>query len=117
MFIHVRLKIFLEANRAKQGEITLYPPEVSTHFHFCLQSLKCDTLPPPPKLSNCGNLTHLTYLFPKCPQHFFFSKKKKIPKKKKTKKIYKYMLGWPNHPIGGGQPPRFLFFGFFFFFF
>jgi hypothetical protein len=28
------------------GEITLYPPEVSTHFHFCLQSLKCDTLPP-----------------------------------------------------------------------
>jgi hypothetical protein len=30
------------------GEITLYSPEVSTHFHFCLQSLKCDTLPPPP---------------------------------------------------------------------
>jgi hypothetical protein len=28
------------------GEITLYPPEVSTYFHFCLQSLKCDTLPP-----------------------------------------------------------------------
>jgi hypothetical protein len=28
------------------GEITLYPSEVSTHFHFCLQSLKCDTLPP-----------------------------------------------------------------------
>jgi hypothetical protein len=28
------------------GNYTL-PPEVSTHFHFCLQSLKCDTLPSP----------------------------------------------------------------------
>jgi hypothetical protein len=25
------------------------------------------------------------------------------------------MLGWPNHPIGGGRPPRFLFFWIFFF--
>jgi hypothetical protein len=71
-------------------EITLYPPEVSTHFHFCLQSLKCDTLPPP-KLLNCGNLTHLTYLFPKYPQHNFFKKKKK-KSKKKTKK---QKTGWP----------------------
>jgi hypothetical protein len=44
----------------------ILPPEVFTHFHFYLQSLKCDTLPP--KLSNCDNLTHLTYLFPKYPQ-------------------------------------------------
>jgi hypothetical protein len=35
----------------------------------------------------------LAYLFPKCPQHFFFLPKNK--KIKKTKKIYKYMLGWP----------------------
>jgi hypothetical protein len=67
----------------------------------------------PPKLSNCGNLIHLAYLFPKCPQHFFFSKKK-IPKKK-PKKIYKCMLGWLNHPIGGGQPPVSCFLDFFFF--
>jgi hypothetical protein len=39
------------------------------------------------------------------PQHFFFLKEK-MPKKK-TKKIYKYTLGWPNHPIGGGRPPFF----------
>jgi hypothetical protein len=65
----------------------------------------------PPKLSNCGNLTHLAYLFPKCPQHFFFLKEK-MPKK--TKKIYKYTLGWPNHPIGGGRPPVFCFLDFFF---
>jgi hypothetical protein len=26
------------------------------------------------------------------------------------------MLGWPNHPIGGGRPPRFLFFFLDFFF-
>jgi hypothetical protein len=25
------------------------------------------------------------------------------------------MLGWLNHPIGGGRPPRFLFFWIFFF--
>jgi hypothetical protein len=46
------------------------------------------------------------------PPAFFLKKKFK----KKTKKIYKYMLGWPNHPIGGGRPPRFLFFILDFFF-
>ena len=24
----------------------------------------------------------------------------------KNQKKYNYMLGWPNHPIGGGRPPR-----------
>jgi hypothetical protein len=33
-------------------------------------------------------------------------KKKILKNKKKSKNIYKYMLGWPNHPIGGGQPSR-----------
>jgi hypothetical protein len=52
----------------------------------------------------------LIFLFPKCPYHIF--KKRKNQKKKeekeeeKTKKIYKYMLGWSNHPIVGGWPPR-----------
>jgi hypothetical protein len=32
--------------------------------------------------------------------YFIFLKKKE----EKTKNIY--MLGWPNHPIGGGWPPR-----------
>jgi hypothetical protein len=45
------------------------------------------------------------------PTPFFLKKNAK----KKTKKIYKYTLGWPNHPIGGGQPPVFCFFGIFFF--
>jgi hypothetical protein len=45
------------------------------------------------------------------PSHFFLKNKKKILKnKKKPKNIYKYMLGWPNHPIGGGRPPRLDFF-------
>jgi hypothetical protein len=50
----------------------------------------------PLKLSNCHNLTHLAFLFSKCPHQIFFLKKKKIQEKKeeKTKKIYKYMLGW-----------------------
>jgi hypothetical protein len=72
----------------------IYPPEVSTHFHFYLQSLICDTLPS--KLSNCGNLTNLAYLFPKRPHLIFFF----------LKKNPKNMLGWPNHPIGGGRPPH-----------
>jgi hypothetical protein len=37
------------------------------------------------------------------PSHFL---KKKNPKKKKEKKKSKNMLGWPNHPIGGGRPPH-----------
>jgi hypothetical protein len=46
------------------------------------------------------------------PLSLFFSKKK-IPK------IYKYMLRWPNHPIGGGwlwgdSTTPFFVFGFFF---
>jgi hypothetical protein len=36
----------------------------------------------PPKLLNCDNLTHLTYLFPKCFIIFF---KKKIQKKEEEK--------------------------------
>jgi hypothetical protein len=47
--------------------------------------------------------------------HFFLKNKKKILKNKKKpkKNIYKYMLGWPNHPIGGGRPPHLDFFFFF----
>jgi hypothetical protein len=44
------------------------------------------------------------------PSHFFLKNKKKILKNKKKPKKYKYMLGWPNHPIGGGRPPRLDFF-------
>jgi hypothetical protein len=45
------------------------------------------------------------------PSHFFLKNKKKILKnKKKPKKKNEYMLGWPNHPIGGGRPPRLDFF-------
>jgi hypothetical protein len=73
------------------GEITLYPPEVSTHFHFYLQSLKCDTLPP--KLSNCGNLTIWPIYSQNALSTFFLSKKK------------------------GGRPPQHIFIYFFGFFF
>jgi hypothetical protein len=47
------------------------------------------------------------------PPTLFFSKRKNA--KKKTKKIYKYTLGWPNHPIGGGRPSVFCFLDFFFY--
>ena len=73
------------------GENTFYPSEVFTDLHFCLQSLKCDTLTPS-KLSNCGNSTTLAFLFPKCPYHKFFFKKKKNQKKKKN-----CWGGWPPH--------------------
>ena len=64
------------------GKITFHPPEVFTHFHFCLQSLKCDTLPP--QTFKLWQFNHLAYLFPKCPHHiFFFLKKKKSIKKQK----------------------------------
>jgi hypothetical protein len=52
----------------------------------------------PPKLSNCGNLTYLAYLFPKCPQHIFLKKKKS--KKQKmgwlatTTPTYIYIYFW-----------------------
>jgi hypothetical protein len=85
----------------KFGENAFYRLEISTDLHFCFQSLKCDILPR--KLLNCGNSTPLTFLFPKCPRHKFYFFKKKNPKKKKPKKK---MLGWPNHPLGGGRPPR-----------
>jgi hypothetical protein len=44
------------------------------------------------------------------PSHFFLKNKKILKNKKKPKNIYKYMLGWPNHPIGGGRPSRLDFF-------
>jgi hypothetical protein len=82
----------------------ILPLEVSTHFHFCLQSIKCDTLPP--KLSNYGNLTHLTYLFPKCPHHIFLKKKKKKEKRKNPKKYARVAepphSWWPATPFGLG---------------
>jgi hypothetical protein len=64
----------------------------------------------PPKLSNCGNLIHLAYLFPKCPHHFLKNKNKN--KKQKT--------GWPATTYGVVRPPQHIFiyfFGFFGFFF
>jgi hypothetical protein len=83
-----------------KGKITLYPLEVFTDLHFCLQSFKCDTLPL--KLSNCGNLTTLTFSFPKCPYHIFYFILKKSKKKKRTKnqkkKMKEILLGWFSHP-------------------
>jgi hypothetical protein len=38
------------------------------------------------------------------PSHFSL-KKKSEKNKKKPKNMYKYMLEWPNHPIGGGRSP------------
>jgi hypothetical protein len=67
-----------------QGEIILYPPEVSIHFHFCLQSLKCDTLPP--QTFKLWQFNQFGIFIPKMPQHFFFQKKKKNSKKKFQKK-------------------------------
>jgi hypothetical protein len=62
----------------------------------------------PLKLSNCGNLTHLTFLFPKYPHHIFFLKKKKNPN------------GVAGHHLWGGlATPAYIyiyFFGFFLFF-
>jgi hypothetical protein len=65
------------------GEITFYPPKLSTHLHFYLQSFKCDTLPaPPPQTFKLWQFDHF--------DNFFFQnapitkkKKKKNPKKKK----------------------------------
>jgi hypothetical protein len=47
----------------------------------------------PPKLSNCGNLTHLTFLFPKCPHHIFLKKKKKS-----KRGGWPPPMGWFGHP-------------------
>ena len=86
-----------------KGKITFYLPEVSTHLHFCLQSLKCDTLPSP-QTFKLWQFDYFDIFFPKMPlSHFlffyFFEKKKRN------------MLRWPNHPS------IFLSFFFFFFFF
>jgi hypothetical protein len=79
------------------GEITFYPHEVSIHFHFCLQSLKCDTLPS--QTFKLWQFNPFSLFIPKMPPSlFFFSKKKE--------KIKKNMLEWSNHPIGGGRPPH-----------
>ena len=56
------------------------PPEISTDLLFCLQSLKCDTLPP--QTFKLWQFDHFDLFFPKCPHHifyflFFFEKKKK----------------------------------------
>jgi hypothetical protein len=68
--------------KKNKGEITLYPPEVSTNFHFCLQSLKCDTLPP--QTFKLWQFNPFGLFIPKMPPTLFFSKKKNS--KKKTQK-------------------------------
>jgi hypothetical protein len=55
----------------------ILPPEVSANFHFCLQSLKCDTLPPQTfKLWQFNPFSLFILKMP--PSHF---KKKKHKKK------------------------------------
>ena len=59
----------------------ILPSEIFTKLHFYLQSFKYDTLLP--KLSNCDNLTTLTFSFSKCSYHIFyfiFKKNQKIKK-------------------------------------
>jgi hypothetical protein len=77
------------------------PPEVSIHFYFCLQSLKCDTLPP--RTFKLWQFNSCSLFIPKIPPlHFFFKSKNK-------KKLKKYAggLGWFSHPqadrSGGGR--------------
>ena len=67
----------------------------------------------PPKLSNCGNSTPLTFLFPKYPHHkFYFFKKKNCWGADPPHRW------WPATPFGLGvvRPPQQFFFSFFFFF-
>jgi hypothetical protein len=63
----------------KRGNYIL-PPEVSTHFYFYLQSLKCDTLPP--QTFKLWQFNPFSLFIPKMPSSHFF--KKKNPKKQKT---------------------------------
>jgi hypothetical protein len=72
------------------------PPEVSTHFHFYLQSLKCDTLPP--QTFKSWQFNPFGLFIPKMPPTFFFSKQTKFQKKKKTKQIYKIYAGVAEPP-------------------
>jgi hypothetical protein len=92
------------------GEITFYPINYSPIFTFTskISSVTLNSS----KLLNCDNLTHLAYLFPKCPHHIFFFKKK-IQKKKKKKKPNGWLashLVWPGcgsatpKPAVWGQP-------------
>jgi hypothetical protein len=67
----------------------------------------------PPQSFKLWQFNPFGLIIPKMPpSHFFLKNKKKNPKKlrKSQKKIYEYMLGWPNHSIGGGWPPRLEFF-------
>ena len=79
------------------GKITFYPPEVSKHFHFCLQSLKCDTLPPPPNFQIVAIQPLWPFFFPKCPYHIFYFIFKKIQKKKTKKEICSVGLATPAY--------------------
>jgi hypothetical protein len=59
-----------EKKKKKEGNYIL-PPEVSTHFHFCLQSLKCDTLHP--QTFKLWQFNPFSQFIPKMPpSHFFF---------------------------------------------
>jgi hypothetical protein len=90
------------------GEITLYPPEVSTHFHFCLQSLKCDTLPP--QTFKLWQFNPFDLFIPKIPPaQFFQKKKKKNPKNKKRVASH--------HLWGGSATPAYIYIFFWVFFF
>jgi hypothetical protein len=64
------------------GNYTL-PPEVSTHFHFYLQSLKCDTLPP--QTFKLWQFNPFGLFIPKMPPTLFFFSKKKFQKKNPKK--------------------------------
>jgi hypothetical protein len=88
------------------GEITFYPHEVSIHFHFCLQSLKCDTLPS--QTFKLWQFNPFSLFIPKMPPAlFFFFKKKKSKKKEKIKKKYAGVVEpphrwWSATPFGLG---------------
>jgi hypothetical protein len=87
------------------GNYTL-PPEVFTHFHFCLQSLKCDTLPP--QTFKLWQFNPFDLFIPKIPPAQFFQKKKK-PKNKKQ------VAG--HHLWGGSATPTYIYIFFWVFFF
>jgi hypothetical protein len=89
-------------------EITFYPPKVSIHFHFCLQSLKYDTLPP--QTFKLWQLNPFSLFIPKMLPSLFFKKKKIFFffLKKKKKKIQKICWGGrttPSGPQGGSATP------------
>ena len=85
------------------GKIHFTPLKYPPICTFTSKVSNVTLYPLPKKLSNCGNSTHLAFLFPKCPHHKFYFLKKNIQKKCWGGRTTPRPNGVADDHLGGGS--------------